>query len=416
MKKILIFCLYCMIFTLIPAVSVFAGGGKDEQKPFPTLDNPDIPEMPSFEGKSFPSREITPAYEQEFLVPSGRAEASEVEPEDEPFPFPFDFPEMSAGNQAVPPPPAPERPAGREVEQFSFSEMSAGNEPVPPSAPERPAVREVEQFSFSEMSAGNQAVPPPPAPERPAGREVEQFSFSEMSAANQAVPPPPAPERPAVREVEQFSFSEMSAANQAESSPVPEMSAGTSAGNGREHERVDEHSQGATAAVVSAAESAAAAAQSAAAAAQSARAAETAAAAAAASSQLASQPSASSHSHLPPQPPVRTVAPTVNIILPSAAAPPAAPPAYRYSINVIPGMPDPYRGGVYRVQLGAFSNTGLAQQCFNRLKSTGFTPYYEQFGSLYRVVIIGIRAADMDGVIRRLEAAGFSDAWIREER
>jgi cell division septation protein DedD len=128
-------------------------------------------------------------------------------------------------------------------------------------------------------------------------------------------------------------------------------------------------------------------------------------------------------SRSPPQPPIRTIGPTVNIILPPAvppaappAAPSAAPPAYRSSINVIPGMPDPYGHGVYRVQLGAFSNTGLAEKCFNRLKSAGFTPYYEQFGSLYRVVITGVTAADMAGVVQRLEAAGFSEAWIREER
>jgi len=121
-----------------------------------------------------------------------------------------------------------------------------------------------------------------------------------------------------------------------------------------------------------------------------------------------------------PQPPVRTVVPTVNIILPPAAPPPAAmspaPTAYNPPINVIPGMPDPYRNCAYRVQLGAFSNTGLAQQCFNRLKSAGFTPYYEQYGSMYRVVLVGIKAADMTWVIQRLEAAGFRDVWVREER
>jgi len=136
---------------------------------------------------------------------------------------------------------------------------------------------------------------------------------------------------------------------------------------------------------------------------------------------LAPQPAPS---RAPPQPPVRTIAPTVNVIVPPAMPPaappappaPAAPPAYRPSMNVTPGMPDPCGNGVYRVQVGAFSNTGNAQQCFNRLKSAGFTPFYEQYGSLYRVVLTGIQAADMAAVIRRLEAAGFTDAWIREER
>jgi cell division septation protein DedD len=130
-------------------------------------------------------------------------------------------------------------------------------------------------------------------------------------------------------------------------------------------------------------------------------------------------PPAPSRAPPPQQPPVRTIAPTVNVIVPPAAPPaaaPAAPPAYRPSMNVTPGMPNPSGNGVYRVQVGAFSNTGNAQQCFNRLKSAGFTPFYEQYGSLYRVVLTGIQAADMAGVIRRLEAAGFREAWIREER
>jgi len=79
-------------------------------------------------------------------------------------------------------------------------------------------------------------------------------------------------------------------------------------------------------------------------------------------------------------------------------------------------MPDPHGNGIYRVQLGAFSSTALAERCFNRLKSAGFTPYYEQYGSLYRVVITGVKAVDMAGVICRLESAGFTEAWVREER
>jgi cell division septation protein DedD len=79
-------------------------------------------------------------------------------------------------------------------------------------------------------------------------------------------------------------------------------------------------------------------------------------------------------------------------------------------------MPDPYSGGVYRVQVGSFSNTGLAQQCFQRLQSAGFSPFYEPYGDMYRVLIIGIRAADMEWVVQRLAAAGFSEVWVREER
>jgi cell division septation protein DedD len=97
---------------------------------------------------------------------------------------------------------------------------------------------------------------------------------------------------------------------------------------------------------------------------------------------------------------------------PSRPAPvQAAPPG----IKLIPKLPDPNSGKVYRVQVGAFSRVALAQVCFDRLKTAGFTPSYEQNGSLYRVVISGIKAADVSYAAQRLTAAGFTEAWIREE-
>ena len=85
-------------------------------------------------------------------------------------------------------------------------------------------------------------------------------------------------------------------------------------------------------------------------------------------------------------------------------------------MSVIPAMPNPYSSGLYRVQVGAFGSSGLAQQCFSRLLSAGFSPFYEPYGNVYRVVLPGIRAADMAAVVQRLAAAGFYEIWIREER
>jgi len=319
-KKIVLFCLYCAVFALLPAVSVLAQGGKDGSK-----------------GKAFPALE----------------------------------------------------------------------------AP----VEEGDVYDLSEMPLADD--------------DEEDFSLdSEATALNKEDPKEDPP-----------LTLEITVLNEDKSPPVPEISAVK-----EENKRIDTYSRGNADAdtATSAAESAAAAAQFAAAAAQSAKTAESAAAAAAAAAAAISaaslqappsqpQPPPSqppavqpqpAPSRVPPQPPARTVVPTVNTIVPQNAPqsapqnapPPAAPPARRSSMNVTPGMPDPCSKSVYRVQVGAFSNTGLAQQCFNRLKSAGFTPYYEQYGSLYRVVITGIQAADMAGVIRRLESAGFSDAWIREER
>jgi len=288
-KKILIFCLYCVVFTLIPAASILAQGGKDnlKDKPFP------VPEAPEDEGETY------------FLSPM-------MDDDDE-----SSFaPETTVVNEGELPV-TPEATVVNEANLPVTPEVTVINENTPSPVPKKSDVSD-ENRGIDKNSYGS------------AGPNTT-VSAAESAAASAVTatphqPPPSQPQPPAV---------------QPQSAP----------------------------------------------------------------------------SRLPPQPPVRTIAPTVNIIVPSAA-PPAAPPApaYRPSINVTPGMPDPNSNGVYRVQVGAFSNTGNAQQCFNRLKSAGFTPFYEQYGNLYRVVLTGIQAADMTGVIRRLEAAGFTDAWIREER
>jgi len=84
-------------------------------------------------------------------------------------------------------------------------------------------------------------------------------------------------------------------------------------------------------------------------------------------------------------------------------------------IRVIPNLPDPQNGKVYRIQVGAFSQVPLAQVCFEKLRTAGLNPAYEQNGSLYRVVLSGIKAADVSYIAQRLGAAGFTEAWIREE-
>ena len=105
----------------------------------------------------------------------------------------------------------------------------------------------------------------------------------------------------------------------------------------------------------------------------------------------------------PPPPPPRTM--------------PVPPPVQTANpvIKIIPKLPDPNSGKVYRIQVAAFSHVALAQVCFDRLKAAGFSPAYEQNGNLYRVVISGIKAADVSYAAQRLSAAGFAEAWIREE-
>jgi cell division septation protein DedD len=101
--------------------------------------------------------------------------------------------------------------------------------------------------------------------------------------------------------------------------------------------------------------------------------------------------------------------------LPQPARAAAIQPLAGPGIKIIPSLPDPNSGKVYRIQVGAFSQPALAQVCFEKLRASGLSPAYEQNGSLYRVVLSGIRAADVSYTAQRLSASGFTEAWIREE-
>jgi cell division protein FtsN len=119
-----------------------------------------------------------------------------------------------------------------------------------------------------------------------------------------------------------------------------------------------------------------------------------------------------------PQPPVRTV---IFFHPPGRGAESVQPERrpeplqLRQAIKVIPPMSNIKKGKIYRLQLGSYANTAIAQICFDRIKNAGFSPAIEQFSSLYRVVIPGVKSDDLPGYIQRLENAGFLEFLMREE-
>ncbi|MCL2190802.1 MAG: SPOR domain-containing protein [Treponema sp.] len=126
---------------------------------------------------------------------------------------------------------------------------------------------------------------------------------------------------------------------------------------------------------------------------------------------------------LAPAAPVPTpVAPALGpvALTPAPAPAPVAQAAPRLRASgdpavITPRMPAPDGPGVYRVQVGSFARTALARNSFDQLRSAGFQPAFEMFGSMYRVVIPGVPAAEMQEVARRLGSAGFGEAWARRE-
>jgi hypothetical protein len=96
--------------------------------------------------------------------------------------------------------------------------------------------------------------------------------------------------------------------------------------------------------------------------------------------------------------------------LPSSASP--SRPAV--SVRLTGARPRP--GKVYRLQVGAYKVEKNAARALSRLKDAGFSPNYEPHDQYLRVVLSGVRAADVKGYAERIGRAGFGEIWCREER
>jgi rare lipoprotein A len=89
---------------------------------------------------------------------------------------------------------------------------------------------------------------------------------------------------------------------------------------------------------------------------------------------------------------------------------PALPPA-----EIKPAIPPGGTGKSYRIQVGAYKVPRHAVDAFDKLKTAGLSPAYERSGDIYRVVLAGIRAEDVESIAGKLGSAGFPEAVIREE-
>jgi hypothetical protein len=87
----------------------------------------------------------------------------------------------------------------------------------------------------------------------------------------------------------------------------------------------------------------------------------------------------------------------------------------RVSLQIIGKIPDPRSVKVYQIQLGAFSKTHNAAEIYTQLRQAGFTPVYEQYRNLTRVLLQGISARDVKPYLERIEQAGFKEIILREE-
>jgi len=81
------------------------------------------------------------------------------------------------------------------------------------------------------------------------------------------------------------------------------------------------------------------------------------------------------------------------------------------------GLPNPRSRKCYRLQVGAFLNSDLAQAIYQKVADGGFKAEIEHVnGVVYRVSVVKVAAADVLAEAHRLGALGFMEIWVREEK
>ena len=84
------------------------------------------------------------------------------------------------------------------------------------------------------------------------------------------------------------------------------------------------------------------------------------------------------------------------------------------SVRIIPGMPDPNNGKIYRLQVGSFSVPESAARVAQQAQAAGFHVTQELFNSFYRVIVDGIPSSMLYSSVERLESIGINQVWLRE--
>jgi hypothetical protein len=85
------------------------------------------------------------------------------------------------------------------------------------------------------------------------------------------------------------------------------------------------------------------------------------------------------------------------------------------SVKVIGIIPPSESTKPYQMQVGAFKVRQNAEAVFNRLKSEGLTPAYEQYNDFTRVMIRGISAGNVTACLEKIKQLGFTEVIIKED-
>ncbi|MDR1787954.1 MAG: septal ring lytic transglycosylase RlpA family protein [Treponema sp.] len=81
--------------------------------------------------------------------------------------------------------------------------------------------------------------------------------------------------------------------------------------------------------------------------------------------------------------------------------------------SIVGSVPPAGTNQAVRLQVGAYKTPKNAVVAFDRLKEAGLEPAYERSGDVYRVVLAGVTAENVQGVAEKLGAAGFREAVVK---
>ncbi|MDR0598026.1 MAG: hypothetical protein LBG14_05920 [Treponema sp.] len=132
--------------------------------------------------------------------------------------------------------------------------------------------------------------------------------------------------------------------------------------------------------------------------------------------------------------PVQTPVPDPALTLAEATAPPIQEPdlppqkaaeslaeepapvfEFRETMTIIPNLPPAGDAKRYILQVGAYDNGGSAvYQLFN-LGNAGITAEMEPYGAVVRIIVKGVFAEEIPGLLEKLYRAGIREIWIREQ-
>jgi len=81
-------------------------------------------------------------------------------------------------------------------------------------------------------------------------------------------------------------------------------------------------------------------------------------------------------------------------------------------MQIIPGLPSPHSGKIYRLIVGYYPSLDGAFQVYRQLMKAGFQAVQEPAGAMFRVFAADIPASSVYYAVQRLGAFGFEKVWI----